>query len=484
MRCLFPHISFRLPVLALFLGTALLVEDAKADPSFDVRAKTKDKITATLYVSNVFVLGKARQGSFGAPSINDKGAIAYACILSGSGLSSLSSNSVVVRLKGKKPAHVAIQADNIVDDSFLPPVPGAPSAVSQTGRMYRIGRDVAINNKNRVAFAGQLLYTKSSGGIDPTFSTADTSVYGELTPATKKATAFYNFGLSRYLDFSEDIFTRTISLNTQGSIAYDAEFGITSDQFVPGFAYSNPANYFTFDDGSRSPSPVVIATTESPVIGLPYFTTFQSFSPSIIADHNVAFVVADISDTGDSFDGIWQGDNPDLQPVTVKNTAAPGGGKYATFGEKIGPSRNGKMCAFTATLSGSVSAGVFRVNKDGSKGVRIAAVGDAAPDNALSGNLGNFTAFDLAVTNNSGQVAFQGSVAGTTTDRSGIWLSDRNGSSLSLIVVEGQTIRVGSVSKKITKIAFSPISGLNSKGQVAFTASFTDRTSAVIVAQL
>jgi hypothetical protein len=50
--------------------------------------------------------------------------------------------------------------------------------------------------------------------------------------------------------------------------------------------------------------------------------------------------------------------------------------------------------------------------------------------------------------------------------------------------MEGQKLAAGTQEKTITKLAFNPVSGINKKGQVAFTASFSDRTSAVIIATL
>jgi len=129
--------------------------------SFDIRAQTRDRINALIRdPKEGFVTGKAFQGSFGAPSINDKGAVAYSCILGGTGIDALHNNSVVIRLKGKNPARVACQSGypNIVDDGFgYAPINAA--VLHDSVYLYRISRDVAINNNNRVAFAAQTLFT-------------------------------------------------------------------------------------------------------------------------------------------------------------------------------------------------------------------------------------------------------------------------------------------------------------------------------------
>jgi hypothetical protein len=213
--------------------------------------------------------------------------------------------------------------------------------------------------------------------------------------------------------------------------------------------------------------------------------TYQSFSDAIIANGNKTFVTAQIGDGNDDFDGIWQGNSPDLQPVAVKTHASPDGGKFSTFGEKTGPSRSGKFCAFQATTTKGTN-GVFRstvvntwTSQKSTEKVLIAKVGAAAPTNSQVGALGTFSSFTLAACSDGGQVAFIGTVDG----RDGIWLSDKEGKNLKLVVIQGQTLKVGKTEKTVNKLAFNPVSGINRTGKVAFTASFTDRTSAVIIAK-
>jgi len=466
------HISPLYPslLLASILASISLPLHAQ---TFDIRAQTGDHITAAVYLPDVgyTTSKKVYQGSFGAPSINDKGTVAYACILGGKGITAFRNNTVVVRLKGtKKPAVVAIQSGypNIVSDGFgYPPINAQVLSGSVT--LYRIGRDVALNNKNRVGFTTQSLYTiftVNDKGVRH-YTDVDTAAYGVLTPNSKKATSFQGVPVSTFINFFDEILTKTVSLNAQSSIAYNANFFITTTKSVEGFAFASPN-----DSG-------VIATVESNVIGLPYFATFQSFTDAIISNDNVGFVTAQISDGNDDFDGIWAGNNPDLQPVAVKTNDAPGGGTFTGFGNKAGPSRNGKYCAFVATTSLGTS-GIFRTNVDGSNKISIATLGSAAPTNSAGGKLGTFTGFSLAASGDSGQVA----VLGTANGKTGIWLSDAQGANLKLVAVEGQNLKVGSVQKTIRKLTFNPVAGINRQGQVAFSASFTDRTSAVIVAKL
>jgi hypothetical protein len=473
MRASFP--SRTLGLAAALVCASYFILPAQAQ-TFDVRAKTRDRIRAWIYSPNVgYTTSLVFQGSFGAPSINDKGSIAYACILGGTGISAFRNNTVVFRAKGKKPSKVAWQSgfQSIVPDGFGY-APINTFLLSGSVYLYRISRDVAINNTNRIAFSAQSLftyYTVNDKG-QRTYTESDTATYGLLSPVGAGPRSFQPIPLSTFINYFDGILEKTISLNPQNAIAYNASFFITSTKAVEGFAFSSPNN------GG------VISTVESNVIGLPYFATFQSFTDAIISNRNAAFVTAQISDGNNGFDGIWQGNNPDLIPVAVKTNDAPDGGKFTTFGEKAGPSRNGKFCAFTASTTKGTN-GVFRstvVNdwtsqKDTEK-ILIAQAGDTAPTNSKAGTLGVFSSFSLAASNDVGQVALIGTVNG----KEGIWVSDAKGANLKLVAIAGQTLTVDSTEKTINSIAFNPVSGINRTGQIAFTASFSDRTSAVIIA--
>ena len=468
-----------LALCGLLLASGVFISpSAHGEVQYVIKAKTYDRVRATVFVPQEgYLTRNVRMGSFGAPTLNDKGTVGFACILSGSGLSVDTNRSVITRMPGKKRVPVvAVQSGpgSILSDSFLPGQGGTAFAISRTARMYSIGINVALNNNNRIAFTGEMLYGRNSGGEEPVVTTESTAVYGVAIPLTKRASSYRNWGLVMFNEYYDEILTEPVSLNINGSVAYDGDFFYTTDKSAPGIAFSSQNNG------------AVIATTQATVIGLPYFTTFQSFSYPIISNDNVAYLVADISDEGDEFDGIWRGNNPNLQPVVVKETDAPGGGLFATFGGQVGVSNNGLLCAFTATLSDAdVSGGVFRINSRGRQCIRIAAVGEPAPGNEYVSRLGAFTSIDLAAASNNGRVAFKGTAPGPRGNAlAGIWVTDRDGKRLSLVVREGQTIKVGGVEKKVINIAYNPIYGLNRKGEVAFTASFNDRTSAVIVASV
>lgn len=453
--------------IASFVGSATA-------QSYDVRAKTYDRITATIVDSRgAAARGRVFQGSFGSPSINDKGDVAYSCILGGEGITAFLNNSVVVRLAGEKtPPRLAVQSGLVLDDSFLArsspsntfPLPGS-------AQMYRMSRDVAINNGRKVAFMGNMLFTYYT--VDDkgkrTLTDSETATYGFLVPRTKEVKTFRNTNLNTYKNsFFEGIYTRTLSLSAQGTVAFNASFFVTSTKTVEGFAYARSGNQFS--------SINVISTVDTNVIGLPYFAKFQAFTDAIVANNSNSFVVAQISEGNADFDGIWQGNNPDLQPVVVKTNKAPDGGVFTTFAGTVGPSRSGKYCSFIASTTTGVT-GVFRANVDGSQIINVARVGGRSVG---AGNAA-FSSFTLAATNDVAQVAF---FATLSTGKSGIWLSDASGGNLKLVAIEGGTMQIGTTTKTITKLSFNPVSGVNRSGKVAFTASFSDRTSAVIVASL
>ncbi len=469
--------SFSRGSVALLL-VSLLSTTAFGAVGYEFRAKTGDNVRAIVYAAKTdrYNYGIVRQGSFGAPAINDKNVVAYPCIMSGAGLTAFTNIGVVTK-QAKRGAVLTLQAGFVVNDNFMPKPGNGEINEADSAYFWHIGQNVGINNAGRVNFDGQLLYTvdlvDNDGKVTGT-TDRETGVYGTVVP---KGRAYINFGLAKYETYDPEILNRPVSINTFGSTAYNAEIQVTDSKYVEGFLYS-----------SISTGRQTIATVESNVIGLSYFTTFVNFSTAIVADGNVAFVVAGLSDDGADFDGIWQGSNPNIQPVVVKTTAAPGGGQFTSFDPIPGPSRNGTYCAFVANVTGGkVARGVFRANKNGDHLIPITSIGKPAPNSNGSGTSAKFSDFTSVVSSNLGQVAIVATVAaptgaGGTTLKTGLWLTDKTGKNLTQIVLTGQSIDSGAGIKTINKITVNPICCINRSGTVTFTASFSDRTSAVIVA--
>lgn len=476
MNFFLPSLSPKTVGIAALLG--LCISDAVAQ-KFDIRARTNDSIVA--------LTGKVRQGSFGAPSINRKGDIAYPVVLFGKNANATNLYAIAMRRKGKRPAQIAFQggvtAEELPDDSrtlsnvflyWADPPDTAVNPVEDTGYLFRITRDVAISDKRDIGFAGEMVFMmrtlryNDQGEVESWDDRWERrSVYGV---AIRKGSSYANMPVVVYPNYFDGILSAIMSINNAGSVPYNANFNLTPEESFPGFAYYGPKGG------------ALVATTASNVIGLDYFTKFTRFSDAIIANKNRCFVVADISDDANDFDGIWQGSNPNLQPVVVRGNTAPGGGTFNTFDGKIGASRNGKVLAFVADLSGSnTNRGVFRSSLDGKERLLIAAVGQTAPG---TGNL-KFSDFRLAACNNKGQVAILGEVEDKDgRELEGVWLSDSNGKNLRLVILQGQPIKVGNQARQVRKFAFNPVSGINPRGQIALTITFTDKTSAVVVAEL
>lgn len=498
-----------LPAIALVVAS--FCHAASAQVKYELRAKTKDRVQV--------VFGNAKLGSFGAPGINDRGAISFAAVIFGQNSSATSNGGVFYQRNKRKTPENLLQTGAGLDTPYVilfpprPPstepesfefnssfsgvVPEGSRYISGSTRAFRIGRDTAINKKNQTAFTAEIIYAyrtvsepdKDTGVV--TFGEpveANKSSYGLSSPFQR---GFATFEAVGFKDFNEGVLKETVSLNREGNVGFNAVFDITSTKTLAGIAYDGYriTGKKTLPDGAVVPilefTGSLVATVESPVIGLPYFTIFSSFTNAIIADKNKLFIVADISDEGDEFDGIWQGNNPNLQPIVVKDTSAPGGGTFASFDEKIGASRKGTTVAFIANVTGGDPRSVFRAGVTGKDVIKVVSLGDRAPTNDDIGALGNFTELELAAVNNRGQIAVLAGIAGSRRGtRSGIWVSDRAGDNLQVVVVEGQDLDVDGDTKRITRIAFNPVSGFNIKGEVAFTASFSDRTSAVFVASV
>lgn len=473
----FPRFIAQVGCAAIVLNT-IFAGLAKAQ-KFTICAQTRDHVNGASILDykvfshldankieifdHVYKPVKAFQGSFGAPAINDKGTVAYSCILAGAGLGAFTNNSVVMRPKHGA-ARVVLQAGHILDDGFgWGGVPQNSTIQENTSQFFRMCENVAINNGNAIAFGGEVFFTYETPTKDKTNLTdSKTEATGIALPKGPSMFDFSKVPLVSYISFNSDFLTHSMSVDAQNAVAYNASFQITSTDFLEGFAYSGTG-------GSD-----VIATVDSNVIGLPFLSTYSHFSDAVISNRNVGFVTAQVQGSPE-FVGVWAGNNPNLKPIAVITNNAPGGGTFSSFTDTSGPSRNGKYCAFIATTS-TGTTGVFRAtvgNKGGSAYVQVAAVGGNAP-----GTSGTFTAVTLAGSNDVGQVVFLGTV-GT---QNGIWVSDKTGKSLRLVARVGQNMTIKSASKTISDINFNPLAGINRAGQVAFTASFPDRTSAVIVA--
>jgi hypothetical protein len=170
------------------------------------------------------------------------------------------------------------------------------------------------------------------------------------------------------------------------------------------------------------------------------------------------------SDLGTGFienEGVYLGDGANLHQFNRRGESAPDGdGNFYDF-QGLSLNHSGQVAYRGILTNTSNNQGIFRSDGSGTK--QIARAGQAAPD----GN-GTFAFTAGAVINDSGQVVFQGWMAGATGGaETGLFRGD--GSSLLQIVRQGQAAPddIGVID------TISGYAHVNSDGQVAFTASLT-----------
>ena len=193
--------------------------------------------------------------------------------------------------------------------------------------------------------------------------------------------------------------------------------------------------------------------------------------------------------------GIWSEGSGSLALVAGTGDAAPG--TSASFRSFFYPDFNDSgQTAFLATLSGpEVSAGNdWGIWSEGNGSLAmVVREGDSAP-----GTNGEFSFFDNLAFNGAGQTAILARFTGTGTEAggTGIWAQDPSGE-LRLIIRTGAEMDVdegpGTDFRTVKKLSFGLTrSGppfyrpniFNDRGQLAFSASFTDGTSGIFVSNL
>jgi cyclophilin family peptidyl-prolyl cis-trans isomerase len=280
--------------------------------------------------------------------------------------------------------------------------------------------------------------------------------------------------------------TRNFASNT-GDLALLATFTnkttgiVTSFSGVPALAYKV---------GSTAPISTGTAT----------FAKFDS--PIINNSDHLAFeaTVANGGVTAATSAGIWSTDTGTLQLVAQTGSSAPdasgnpSGAVFATLNDPL--DNNYDVLAFSGTykLSGKVLTGLFYT--PGGTLTRVVQTGDPAPGCATGVNFGTFKALalpDAGGTDGNGGPVFGATLTGigvTAANNTGIWAMDDTGT-LQLIVRTGDSINInptGTASfKTISSLTFLPYTALldgqtrsmTTDGDLTYTATFTDKTTAV-----
>ncbi|TWU22760.1 DUF7453 family protein [Bythopirellula polymerisocia] len=211
------------------------------------------------------------------------------------------------------------------------------------------------------------------------------------------------------------------------------------------------------------------------------FALFNSLlgSPALNDAGQVAFLSSLNDTTGGTADntGIFRGDGTTLVQLARTGQPAPGGnGNFSIL--QFPALNNLGQAAFLANLT-NTSGGLFDNSGiflgDGTSLTQIARAGQATP-----GGNGNFFSFGDPAMNDAGQVVFSASSIGSTIN-GGIYLHD---DSLGLIPLA----QVGDpfLGSTISQVGFSSgghfgdeQSGLNERGQVAYTFSLLDGRSGI-----
>ena len=300
--------------------------------------------------------------SFGVPSLNKGGAIAFVADVSGGSASQglfVTSNGVL--------SAVAVQGS---------PAPG--------GGTFSAFHDPSMNASGDVAFVAEVSGGRFTQGVFVASNGAISSVavQGSAAPAGGTYVAF-----------------GAPSLNRAGAVAFVAE--LTGGTAAQGM----------FLTSKGVTSAVALQGDTAPGTG---GGTYTGFGRPSLNDHGVIAFGANTAG-GTAAQGVFVASSGAISAVEVQGSAAPGGGTFTAFSS---PSLNksGAM-AFAADVSGGAAAqGIFLV----SKGVTSAAalLGDTAPGTGG----GTFSGFDVLALNfagpalsDGGVVAFRADVSGGTT---------------------------------------------------------------------
>jgi len=371
-------------------------------------------------------------GSFGEPTINDGGAISVYASVYGKGVDS-TANTLIALVNRTRTARTMIRKGDPVGNGY---------------EFSALGTDPVVNNSRHVSWTAEYADTKNTLW----FVIALGKPNGTSSGYAARNVTWYVDGMPE------------LALNARNATSVNGMLRdpISQDYLSTVFRLTLAVT-------------TAIVTQGDPPIGMPLGSTYNSFGVPTIDDKNNLYFVADISDSGDAFDGIWFGKNADPGPLVVKGQSAAGtSSTFSTFSDSPCPSPDGKRCAFTASAGGT-NNGVW-VADTASKAVSLIATTTSRVD----GTAEQLSNFQPPALNNKGQVAFM--ATSSVTSKSGIYAW--NGAKLVKVIGIGDSFNINGKDKKAIDIRFNPVHALNSSGVVVFTASFDDRTSGVFKASL
>ncbi len=442
---------------ALLFGAALVfspVLAAQADPSFTTVVLSRK----LLPVQNA----KIRMGSFGAPTINTRGAIAFYGTGYGSGIGT-KNNTFIARIQGTRGRLIVQEGQATFPYGVYN---SGPPAVPWSGAYFtKFGPSPQINDKMQVSWRGEVIqfYT----GTNPT-------TFGGQN--TRLNVSQKNGSQSTYSLYPDGGATPNTDFSNRGTLSVVAK-DLSNQPDKPETVFRQSAsNFFGL---------VAIGET---AIGLPLDSNYRTFGDPCLDDKNFVYFAADVENTDNRFDGIWYGKNGDPLPLVVKGQVVPGGNRtvttFSAFSSPPVPSPSGKYMGFAASTSAGTKNGVWVVDV-ASKAVTTV----ATTSSKVLGYNGTLSNFQPPAVNNLGEVVFGIQISTTVINSNdfrrvdALFYASKPGASLSKIVAVGDTFEINGENTKVIDIRFSPNGGLSDVGKIAFTASFDNRTSGIFIAK-
>lgn len=403
--------------------------------------------------------------NFGSPVMNRNGKFAYFAYLAGPGVNDRNNAGIWSNASGNI-ALIAREGDQ---------PPGVESGI-----VYRILQDPVINAAGQVAFTG-ILGT-------PAGEPRGIGIWAQRNGATTLVIRSGNQapGLPAGVNIAD--VASLPALNDSGQLVVVA--------LLAGTGVDNNNRVALFSEAAGSLAPVIRAGSPAP--GTLFGVNFKSFfsSPRINNAGQVAFMasLAGLTVNDNNALGIWSGAAGNLSLIARTGSQAPGMPlltNYAAFENGSVVINSAGRVAFLATVTGpGVNVGVndqaVWSNRNGNVEL-VVRIGSQAPG-MPAGFVFNYLFGDL-VMNTAGRLTFSAVAANPNNpadSRIGIWTQTDNG--LSLVVGEGESVQVAPGDARVVKDLFAAgASGLedgrprsvNNDGDIAFTADFTDGSSAV-----
>jgi len=403
----------------------------------------------------------------------------------GAGTNFNSFNSPLVQVAGRTAFRAGLTAGSFNNQGIWSGSPGNLLMVARNGQEPpNTGSGVAFDNFSLPVLndGGQTAFNCSlSGAVN---STNDVGIWssgsGTLSLVARKGAHAPGTEAGANFDF-----LTPPALSRAGKTAFQAT--------LTGVGVDVTNNQGIWSEGSGTLT--LVARKGSPAPGTSTGVNFNSLNvPVINREGRTAFHASLTSTSGD---GIWSESSGTLSLIARTGFAANGLGSGITFSSfgNVPALNDLGQTAFRAFLAGP---GVNSLN-DGSvwredSGVLslIVREGAPAPGTATGVTFSDFN-FTFPILNNASQIAFSGTLTGTTinsTNDTGLWVTNPAGQ-LMLIAREGDLFEVAPGDLRIiSSLSLVTSSGgqdgrsssFNDFGQLAFLANFTNGSSGVFVA--